>query len=74
MGNELPGAHITSILPAGKLRQTEGAVFVSDGCLGTRTTQRCSWRKQLREPSLIIRMLFILCVGFELKACSLKVA
>jgi len=74
MGNEFPGTHITSILAARKLRQAEGAVFVSNGCLGTRTTQRRSWREQLREPPLIIRMLFILRVGFELKACDLKVA
>ena len=74
MGNEFPGADIAPILPAGKLRQAEGAVFVSDGCFGTCATQRCSWRNQLREPPLIVRMLLIIRVDFELKARGLKVA
>ena len=76
MGNEFPGADIAPILPAGKLRETEGAVFVPDSMLLGRAPLPKMFQGQstAREPPLIIRMLFIIRVDFELKARGLKIA
>src|ERR1039457_2942043 len=64
----VPARHVARVLPARKFSDTQKALLVAHGRLGSCPAERASGGEQLRKPSLIIGIVFVLEMLFEAEA------
>ncbi len=72
MCDQLPSSDVSLVLAAQELGYAEGSLLISDGCLGTRSSQRTPRGDKLSEPLRVVGMYLVVQVPLKLKARCLQ--